>query len=128
MMEEKNISGRFVSVYATTTPTHQRQRRLPPVAQPTEPRRYKGRFAYKYGSSEQLEWLKPIILENRLYFPTARQLKDPAEARQDERGAPTLADLAKRYMEPHAGPEEEAGQRRCIDPLGGPPTGRKPRS
>ena len=65
----------------TANPLHQPQRRLPPAAQPTEPRRYNGRFVYKYGSSEHLEWLKPIILENRLYFPTPRQLNDPAEAR-----------------------------------------------
>ena len=51
------------------------------VLQPTEPRKYKGRFVYKYGTSQHLEWLKPIILEHKLYFPTPRQLNDPAEAR-----------------------------------------------
>lgn len=48
---------------------------------PIEPQRYKGPFVYKYGNCKHLEWLKPIILEHKLYFPTPRQLNDPAEAR-----------------------------------------------
>jgi hypothetical protein len=54
--------------------------------QPLEPRRYRGAFVYKYRSVEHLEWLKwlkEILLDNKLYFPTSSQLKvkDPAEAR-----------------------------------------------
>lgn len=48
---------------------------------PIEPQRYKGQFVYKHGNCKHLEWLKPIILEHKLYFPTPRQLNDPAEAR-----------------------------------------------
>lgn len=47
---------------------------------PTKPQRYKGPFVYKYGTCEHLGWLKPILLEHRLYFPTPPELNDPAEA------------------------------------------------
>jgi hypothetical protein len=47
---------------------------------PLEPQRYRGPFLYKYRSIEHLEWLKDILLENKLYFPTARELNDPEEA------------------------------------------------
>ena len=45
------------------------------------PRKYEGPFAYKYRNVEHLERLKEILLDNRLYFPTARDLNDPEEAR-----------------------------------------------
>jgi hypothetical protein len=48
---------------------------------PLKPRRYQGPFVYKYRSVEALERLKPILLENTLYFPMACQLNDPEEAR-----------------------------------------------
>jgi len=49
--------------------------------QPLKPERYKGAFIYKYRSVERLEWLKEILLDNKLYFPKARELNDPEEAR-----------------------------------------------
>jgi hypothetical protein len=47
---------------------------------PLEPVKYQGAFVYKYRSVKNLEWLKEI-LEGKLYFPTARELNDPEEAR-----------------------------------------------
>ena len=49
--------------------------------QPMEPRRYHGTFAYKYRSVEHMEWLEQILLEDKLYFPTASEINDPEEAR-----------------------------------------------
>jgi hypothetical protein len=46
-----------------------------------EPRRYNGQFVYKYRTVEHLHWLEEIALQNLLYFPTARELNDPEEAR-----------------------------------------------
>jgi hypothetical protein len=51
------------------------------VVQPREPRRYTGPFVYKYRTVARLDWLKPILLENTIYFPTAAELNDPEEAR-----------------------------------------------
>jgi len=51
------------------------------ISRPLKPRRYEGSFANKYRNVEHLEWLKEILLDNRLYFPTARDLNDPEEAR-----------------------------------------------
>jgi hypothetical protein len=51
------------------------------MKQPYAPRKYQGPFLYKYRSTEHLEWLKEILLDNKLYFPTARELNDPSEAR-----------------------------------------------
>jgi Protein of unknown function (DUF2971) len=48
------------------------------VNQSLKPRRYQGAFVYKYRSVERL---RAILLENRLYFPKARDLNDPEEAR-----------------------------------------------
>jgi hypothetical protein len=45
------------------------------------PRRYTGEFMYKYRTVERLDWLEQIVLQNLLYFPTARELNDPEEAR-----------------------------------------------
>lgn len=49
--------------------------------QPLEPRRYTGEFVYKYRTFVHLDWLEQIVLKNLLYFPTARDLNDPDEAR-----------------------------------------------
>lgn len=46
-----------------------------------EPRRYTGEFVYKYRTVERLDWLEQIVLQDLLYFPTARDLNDPEEAR-----------------------------------------------
>jgi hypothetical protein len=43
--------------------------------------RYEGSFAYKYRDVTHLEWLQEILLDDKLYFPTARDLNDPDEAR-----------------------------------------------
>jgi hypothetical protein len=48
---------------------------------PLSPLRYEGAYAYKYRTVEHLEWLKEILLEDRLHFPTARDLNDSEEAR-----------------------------------------------
>jgi hypothetical protein len=53
----------------------------PLVRRPLEPCRYEGPFAYKYRTVEHLDWLKEVLFDDRLYFPTARDLKDPEEAR-----------------------------------------------
>jgi hypothetical protein len=47
---------------------------LPPV-------RTQAPFLYKYRSFDHPEWLESIVLKNELYFPTPRELNDPAEAR-----------------------------------------------
>ena len=52
-----------------------------PVCRPLKPHRYEGTFAYKYRNVEHLEWLEEILLDDRLYFPTAHDLNDPEEAR-----------------------------------------------
>ncbi len=49
--------------------------------QPLEPRSYAGGFVYKYRTIKHLDWLEQIVLHNLLYFPTARDLNDPEEAR-----------------------------------------------
>lgn len=46
-----------------------------------DPLKYEGAFFYKYRTVERLDWLKEILLDDTLYFPTAAQLNDPAEAR-----------------------------------------------
>jgi hypothetical protein len=51
------------------------------IIRPLKPRKYEGAFAYKYRNVEHLEWLEEILLDNRLYFPTACDLNDPEEAR-----------------------------------------------
>lgn len=38
-------------------------------------------FLYKYGSAEHLDWLRPILLQDQLYFPSPPQLNDPKDAR-----------------------------------------------
>jgi hypothetical protein len=38
------------------------------IRRPLKPRRYEGAFAYKYRNVEHLEWLKEILLDDRLYF------------------------------------------------------------
>ena len=38
-------------------------------------------FLYKYGSAEHLDWLRPILLNHQLYFPSPAQLNDPKDAR-----------------------------------------------
>lgn len=36
---------------------------------------------YRYASTEKLGWLKPILLQNQLYFPSPSELNDPAEGK-----------------------------------------------
>jgi len=36
---------------------------------------------YRYQSTKRLDWLKPIILEHRIYVPTAKELNDPRECK-----------------------------------------------
>lgn len=36
---------------------------------------------YRYASTEKLDWLKPILLQNQLYFPSPSELNDPAEGK-----------------------------------------------
>jgi hypothetical protein len=36
---------------------------------------------YRYSSTAHLEWLKPVILEHRIYMPSAKELNDPRECR-----------------------------------------------
>jgi hypothetical protein len=51
------------------------------ICRPLKPRRYEGTFAYKYRTVEHLERLREILLDDKLYFPTAHELNDPEEAR-----------------------------------------------
>lgn len=36
---------------------------------------------YRYASTEILDWLEPILLQNQLYFPSPSELNDPAEGK-----------------------------------------------
>lgn len=36
---------------------------------------------YRYASAEKLDWLKPILLQDQLYFPAPSELNDPAEGK-----------------------------------------------
>jgi hypothetical protein len=45
------------------------------------PVRSQAPFVYKYRTFDHPEWLKSILLRDELYFPTARELEDPEEAR-----------------------------------------------
>jgi hypothetical protein len=45
------------------------------------PLRSQALFIYKYRTFDHPEWLESIVLKNELYFPTPRELNDPAEAR-----------------------------------------------
>lgn len=38
-------------------------------------------YLYRYASNENLDWLKPILLQNQLYFPSPSELNDPAEGK-----------------------------------------------
>jgi hypothetical protein len=50
-------------------------------------------FLYKYRSPDTLKWLESLVLDHKLYFPTAKQLEDdPREAR------PTVASVSKTAM------------------------------
>jgi len=43
-----------------------------------------GPFLYKYSSvdpAERLEWLRTLLLQHQLYFPSPKELNDPADAR-----------------------------------------------
>ncbi len=49
-----------------------------------KPRAARCRFVYKYGrveTPEQLNWLRDLLLDHRVYFPKPRELNDPREAR-----------------------------------------------
>jgi hypothetical protein len=70
------MSGRYRSRHETSPLS-----KALPSRRPLPPRKYEGSFAYKYRNTEHLEWLKEILLDNRLYFPTASDLNDPEEAR-----------------------------------------------
>jgi hypothetical protein len=62
--------------------------------QPLEPQRYTGEFVYKYRTVEHLDWLEQIVLQNLVYFPTARELNDPEEARPPLRASSLEALIA----------------------------------
>jgi integrase len=75
-------------------------------------------YVVEYRNREQRKRRLTLGPHGRVTVDQARELarqalaavargEDPAEARQDQRGAPTLADLAKRYMEQHAGPKKK---------------------
>lgn len=53
------------------------------VAVPRAGARPTGRFLYKYGSAQHLDWLEPIVLQHLLYFPSPPELNDPIDARPD---------------------------------------------
>lgn len=55
---------------------------------PLQPKRPTISHFYKYSKPEHLNRLKDIILKSELYFPTPKELKDPAE------GKPKLADCS----------------------------------
>lgn len=38
-------------------------------------------YLYRYASTKNLAWLEPILLRNRLYFPSPNELNDPAEGK-----------------------------------------------
>ena len=49
-----------------------------------KPRAARCRYVYKYGrveTPEQLDWLRDLLLNHRIYFPKPRELNDPHEAR-----------------------------------------------
>jgi hypothetical protein len=86
-------------------------------ARPLEPTRYQGDFAYKYRSAEHLEWLEQILLENKLYFPTAKELNDPAEARPQLAPAPLerqIEMLCRLNADPHLSNTALAALKECI--------------
>jgi hypothetical protein len=56
------------------------------------PAKANGSHFYKYSSAQNMDWLKPILLEHRLYLPTLDQLNDPAD------GRPKLAVLEPEQM------------------------------
>src|SRR5882724_6138405 len=45
---------------------------------------------YRYSTTTHLQWLKPVILEHKIYIPTAKQLNDPRECK------PRFLDLSAR--------------------------------
>jgi Protein of unknown function (DUF2971) len=45
------------------------------------PQKARGSHFYKYQSADHLDWLRPIILEDRIYVPLAAQLNDPNDCR-----------------------------------------------
>lgn len=49
---------------------------------------------YRYQTCARLDWLKPLLLNHEIYFPTATQLNDPAECRPRIKEAPPR-DLAR---------------------------------
>src|SRR5258708_16842158 len=49
-------------------------------------------YLYKYKSAENLEWLKPLILNHEIYIPSVAQLNDPTDCR------PKIAPMSKEEM------------------------------
>ena len=60
----------------------------------TLPKRIKatGSHFYRYQSAAHLDWLKPVLLEHKLFIPAVSQLNDPAD------GRPKLAQLSADQM------------------------------
>ena len=46
---------------------------------------------YRYASTKNLAWLEPILLQNRLFFPSPSELNDPAEGKPKPSGASELS-------------------------------------
>jgi len=46
-----------------------------------EPKKPQCAYLYHYSSNTNLDWLKPILLRNELYFPSISELNDPSEGK-----------------------------------------------
>lgn len=73
---------------------------MPP---PPMPPRSCGSHFYRYGTTEHLEWLEPVIVEHKLYIPLASTFNDLRDARPrvEEKTAPEWAAYLQTRL-PHA--------------------------
>jgi hypothetical protein len=55
---------------------------------------------YRYQTTKRLDWLKPVILEHRVYIPTAKELNDPRECKP-RFAKLTHAEIRRFLMESH---------------------------
>jgi hypothetical protein len=55
---------------------------------------------YRYQSTRHLDWLKPVILEHKIYIPTAKELNDPRECKP-RFAKLTHAEIRRFLMESH---------------------------
>jgi hypothetical protein len=67
------------------------------------PPRSSGSHFYRYGTTEHLEWLEPVIVEHKLYIPLASTFNDLRDARPrvEEKTAPEWAAYLQTRL-PHA--------------------------